>query len=120
MRGKLLTTTVLTLVLSFFFPSSGLQASESIRVYMGFSREVNEALAKKIEEKLGIGVSQTTLSWGEMWDRLMNEAPSFGANMVISFGAAQALDGKKMGYYVCYQSPAYKDIDTVFKDKEAE
>jgi len=34
MRGKLLTAAVLTLVLSFVFPSSGLQASESIRVYM--------------------------------------------------------------------------------------
>ena len=51
MRGKLLTAAVLTLVLSFVFPSSGFQASESIKVYMGFSREVNEALAKKIDQK---------------------------------------------------------------------
>ena len=51
MRGKLLTAAVLTLVLSFVFPSSGLQASESIRAYMGFSREVNEALEKKIDQK---------------------------------------------------------------------
>ncbi len=51
MRGKLLTAAVLTLVLSFVFPSGDLQASESIRVYMGFSREVNEALAKKIDQK---------------------------------------------------------------------
>jgi hypothetical protein len=58
MRGKLLTAAVLTLVLSFVFPSSGLQASESIRVYMGFSREVNEALAKKIDQKPSETISQ--------------------------------------------------------------
>ena len=114
---KLRFTTIATLafILIFGSLSSGLYAAESINAYMGFSREVNEALADRIQKELGIEVKNITLSWGEIWARLMSEAPRFNADMVLSFGAAQAIDGTKKGYYVSYNSPAWEDIDATFK-----
>lgn len=114
---KLRFTTIATLafILIFGSLSSGLYAAESINAYMGFSREVNEALADRIQKQLGIEVKNITLSWGEIWARLMSEAPRFNADMVLSFGAAQAIDGTKKGYYVSYNSPTWQDIDATFK-----
>ncbi len=48
----------------------------------------------------------------------MSEAPRFNADMVLSFGAAQAIDGTKKGYYVPYKSPAWEDIDAAFKSPD--
>ena len=118
MKGKLLTIAALALIITFGFASGGLQAAETINAYLGFSREVNEALAQRIQEKTGIEVKGITLSWGEIWARLVSEAPRFNADMVLSFGAAQAIDGTKKGYYVPYQSPTWEDIDAAFKSPE--
>ena len=65
MKSKCLIITALAMVLTFGFASSGLQAKDSISAYMGYSREVNEGIAKQVEEKLGIEVKHITLSWGE-------------------------------------------------------
>ena len=102
MKFRLMTILALALFLTFGSVSSGLYAAESISAYMGFSREVNEALADRIQKELGIEVKNITLSWGEIWARLVTEAPRFNADMVLSFGAAQAIDGTKKGYYVPY------------------
>jgi iron(III) transport system substrate-binding protein len=93
-------------------------ADQSISAYLGFSREVNEALAKRIQEKTGIEVKGITLSWGEIWARLLSEAPRFNADMVLSFGAAQAINGKEKGYYIDYKPLSWWDIDNVFKDPD--
>jgi len=85
---------------------------------MGFSREVNEALAKRIQEKTGIEVKNITLSWGEIWARVKTEYPRFNADMVLSFGASEAINGSTKGYYVAYQSPAWADIDPAFKSPD--
>ena len=63
MKGKLISIAALALLLTFGFATSGVLAADSIKAYMGFSREVNEALAKKIQEKTGIEVKNITLSW---------------------------------------------------------
>lgn len=118
MKSRLLTTAALALILTFGIASGGLQAADSINAYLGFSREVNEALQKRIQEKTGIEVKGITLSWGEIWARLVSEAPRFNADMVLSFGAAQAIDGAKKGYYVAYKSPAWEDIDAAFKSPD--
>ena len=54
MKGRLLVIAGLTLILTFGIASSGLYAADSISAYMGFSREVNEALADRIQKELGI------------------------------------------------------------------
>lgn len=118
MKGRIAVIAVLAVVLTCVFAASGVQAAESIKAYMGFSREVNEALAKRIEEKLGIQVENITLSFGEIWARLIAEAPRFNADMILSVGVAQAVDGKKKGYYECYKSPAWDDIAAAFKDPD--
>ena len=118
MKFRLISIVTLALILTFGIASSGLFAADSISAYMGFSREVNEALAKRIQEKTGIEVKNITLSWGEIWARLVSEAPRFNADMVLSFGAAQAIDGTKKGYYVPYQSPSWEDIDAAFKSPD--
>jgi iron(III) transport system substrate-binding protein len=118
MKLRLLTVATVALLLTFSSVSSGLYAAESISAYMGFSREVNEALADRIQKELGIEVKNITLSWGEIWARLVSEAPRFNADMVLSFGAAQAIDGTKKGYYVPYKSPAWEDIDAAFKSPD--
>ena len=51
MKSRCLMITALAIVLTFGFASSGLQAKDFISAYMGYSREVNEALAKKIDQK---------------------------------------------------------------------
>jgi len=118
MKFRLITIAALAFILTFGIASSGLYAADSISAYLGFSREVNEALAKRIQEKTGIEVKNITLSWGEIWARLVSEAPRFNADMVLSFGAAQAIDGTKKGYYVPYKSPAWEDIDAAFKSPD--
>jgi iron(III) transport system substrate-binding protein len=118
MKFRLIKIATLALILTFGIASSGLYAADSISAYLGFSREVNEALAKRIQEKTGIEVKNITLSWGEIWARLVSEAPRFNADMVLSFGAAQAIDGTKKGYYVAYKSPAWEDIDAAFKSPD--
>jgi iron(III) transport system substrate-binding protein len=118
MKVKLITIATLALIMTFGTASSGLYAADSISAYLGFSREVNEALAQRIQEKTGIEVKNITLSWGEIWARLVSEAPRFNADMVLSFGAAQAIDGTKKGYYVPYKSPAWEDIDAAFKSPD--
>jgi len=118
MKFRRITIATLALVLTFGMASSGLYAADSISAYLGFSREVNEALAGRIQEKTGIEVKNITLSWGEIWARLVSEAPRFNADMVLSFGAAQAIDGTKKGYYVPYKSPSWEDIDVAFKSPD--
>ncbi|MEW6261781.1 MAG: extracellular solute-binding protein [Thermodesulfobacteriota bacterium] len=115
MKFKLLAVIGLVVVIALSFSANALWAADSVNAYMGFSREVNEALAKKIQEKTGIEVKNITLSWGEIWARLLAEAPRFNADMVLSFGAAQAIDGTKKGYYEAYKSPAWNDITAEFK-----
>ncbi|UCD77083.1 MAG: extracellular solute-binding protein [Desulfobacterales bacterium] len=118
MKFRFATIAALALVLTFGTVGSGLHAAESISAYMGFSREVNEALADRIQKELGIEVKNITLSWGEIWARLVSEAPRFNADMVLSFGAAQAIDGTKKGYYIPYKSPNWEDIDAAFKSPD--
>jgi ABC-type glycerol-3-phosphate transport system substrate-binding protein len=118
MKGRLLIIAALALVLTIGIASGGLYAADSINAYLGFSREVNEALSQRIQEKTGIEVKGITLSWGEIWARLVSEAPRFNADMVLSFGAAQAIDGTKKGYYVPYKSPTWDDIDAAFKSAD--
>lgn len=111
--------TVLITIFSLFITSIGtVCASDYISAYMGFSREVNEALAKQIQDKLGIEVKNITLSWGEIWARLKTEYPRFNADMVLSFGASEAINGAKKGYYELYQSPGWDGIDEAFKSKD--
>lgn len=113
MKGRRMTLVALTVLVVF---AAGMaQAADSISAYMGFSREVNEALAKRIQEKTGIEVKNITLSWGEIWARLKSEAPRFNADMVMSFGGAGAIEGTEKDYYEAYQSPAWNDIDAAFK-----
>ena len=87
MKGKLLTVAAIVLVLTFGISASGVFAADSISAYMGFSREVNEALAKQIQEKTGIEVKNITLSWGEIGARTRTEYPRFNADMILSVGA---------------------------------
>jgi iron(III) transport system substrate-binding protein len=118
MNRRRLAITLISVAFVLLFSAGAIQAADSINAYMGFSREVNEALAQKIQDELGIEVQNITLSWGEIWARLTTEAPRFNADMVLSFGAAQAIDGSKKGYYVAYQSPSWADIDSTFKSPE--
>jgi iron(III) transport system substrate-binding protein len=118
MKFNRFATVSFVLILVFGFAGSELGAADSINAYLGFSREVNEALAQRIQEKTGIEVKNITLSWGEIWARLVSEAPRFNADMVLSFGAAQAIDGSKKGYYVAYKSPTWEDIDAAFKSPD--
>jgi ABC-type glycerol-3-phosphate transport system substrate-binding protein len=73
MKGKFLTIAALALILTFGIASGGLYAADSISAYLGFSREVNEALSKRIQEKTGIEVKGITLSWGEIGARIATE-----------------------------------------------
>jgi len=50
MKFRLITIATLALIMTFGMASSGLYAADSISAYLGFSREVNEALAKRIQE----------------------------------------------------------------------
>ena len=118
MKGKLLIIAAVALVLTFGFASSGLQAGESITAYMGFHQSVNEVLAKKIQERTGIEVKYMTLSWGEIWAKLMTESPRFNADMILSVGVAQAIQGTEKGFYVPYKSPAWNDIGQEFKSPD--
>ena len=118
MKGKLFTIAAIVLSLAFGLPASGLQAADSIKAYMGFSREVNEALADRIKDKTGIEVKNITLSWGEIWARVKTESPRFNADMVLSFGAAEAINGAKKGYYETYKSPAWETMGDAFKSPD--
>jgi iron(III) transport system substrate-binding protein len=118
MKGKLFAILAIAILLTFGSASSGLQAADSIKAYMGFSREVNEALATRIHEKIGIEVKNITLSWGEIWARVKTEYPRFNADMVLSFGASEAINGAKKGYYEAYTSPAWETIDEAFKSPD--
>jgi len=117
MKSKLIFS-VLAVVISVAFAASGLNAAESISAYLGFSREVNEALANRIQEKTGIEVKGITLSWGEIGARQRMECPRFNADMILSVGAAEAIGGSKKGYYEAYKSPTWDDIDAAFKSPD--
>lgn len=118
MKRNLFIVAMLTVVLTLGVFTSGVMAADSISAYMGFSREVNEALAKRIQEKTGIEVKNISLSWGEIWARVKTEYPNFNADMVLSFGASEAINGSNKGYYEAYDSPAWKDIDAAFKSDD--
>lgn len=118
MKHKILFTVLIAILVTLATPISNVCAADSISAYMGFSREVNEALAKQIQDKLGIEVKNITLSWGEIWARLKTEYPRFNADMVLSFGASEAINGAKKGYYELYQSPGWDGIDSAFKSKD--
>lgn len=115
MKWKEITTVLAITAILFGLLPAGASAADSISAYMGFSREVNEALAKRIQEKTGIEVKNITLSWGEIWARVKTEAPRFNADMVLSFGATEAIRGSEKGYYEAYDSPTWADIDGAFK-----
>jgi len=106
MKHKLIFS-VLAIIICVVFATNSSYAAESISAYLGYSREVNEAIAKNVEENLGIEIKHISLSWGEIWARVQTEKPNFNADMVISYGAAQAITGKKQGIYECFQAPAW-------------
>ena len=118
MKAKLFTLAALAIALTFGLAVNGLQAADSISAYLGFSREVNEALANRIQEKTGIEVKGITLSWGEIGARIATEYPRFNADMILSVGAAEAINGAKKGYFEAYKSPAWADIDDTFKSPD--
>ncbi len=118
MKYKAFLTVLLAVVVTFSAQVSTVLAADSISAYMGFSREVNEALAKQIQDKLGIEVKNITLSWGEIWARLKTESPRFNADMVLSFGASEAINGAKKGYYEPYVSPGWDGIPDSFKSED--
>lgn len=118
MKYKLFFIALLVAAAMFTTSIGNVWAADSISAYMGFSREVNEALAKKIQDDLGIEVKNITLSWGEIWARLKTEYPRFNADMVLSFGASEAINGAKKGYYELYQSPGWDGIDSAFRSKD--
>ncbi len=118
MKYKFFFTVLIAILVTLTTPIGNVCAADSISAYMGFSREVNEALAKQIQDKLGIEVKNITLSWGEIWARLKTEHPRFNADMVLSFGASEAINGAKKGYYELYQSPGWDGIDSAFKSKD--
>jgi iron(III) transport system substrate-binding protein len=118
MKQKIFFTVLATILVLITTSIGNVWAKDSISAYMGFSREVNEALAKQIEDKLGIEVKNITLSWGEIWARLKTESPRFNADMVLSFGASEAINGAKKGYYELYQSPGWDGINDAFKSKD--
>ncbi len=118
MKCKVFSTGLIAVLLTLTTSITTVSAGDSISAYMGFSREVNEALAKQIQDKLGIEVKNITLSWGEIWARLQTESPRFNADMVLSFGASEAINGAKKGYYEKYQSPGWDGIDEAFKSKD--
>jgi iron(III) transport system substrate-binding protein len=118
MKIKVFLTVLMAFVLSCTTPIFTASAADSISAYMGFSREVNEALAQQIQDKLGIEVKNITLSWGEIWARLQTESPRFNADMVMSFGASEAINGAKKGYYEKYQSPGWDGIPDAFKSTD--
>jgi iron(III) transport system substrate-binding protein len=117
MKHKLIFS-VLAIIICVVFATNSSYAAESISAYLGYSREVNEAIAKNVEENLGIEIKHISLSWGEIWARVQTEKPNFNADMVISYGAAQAITGKKQGIYECFIAPSWADIDPVFKDPD--
>ena len=118
MKCKVFSTGLMAVLLTLTTSITTVSAGDSISAYMGFSREVNEALAKQIQDKLGIEVKNITLSWGEIWARLQTESPRFNADMVLSFGASEAINGAKKGYYEKYQSPGWDGIDAAFKSDD--
>jgi len=117
MKGKLIFS-VLAVLISVIFTTSGLRAEDEINVYLGFSREVNEALVKKIKEKTGIVAKGISLSWGEIGARVRMEAPRFNADMIWSVGATVAIDCAQRGYFETYKSPIWDDIDAAFKSPD--
>jgi iron(III) transport system substrate-binding protein len=76
------------------------------------------ALALVIQEKTGIEVKGITLSWGEIGARIATEYPRFNADMILSVGAAEAINGAQKGYFEAYKSPAWDDIDAAFKSPD--
>jgi iron(III) transport system substrate-binding protein len=118
MKVRLFIIAALAFVLTFGIASSGLYAADSISAYLGFSREVNEALSKRIQEKTGIEIKGITLSWGEIGARIATEYPRFNADMILSVGAAEAINGAKKGYFEVYKSPAWDDIADTFKSPD--
>jgi len=118
MKHKLFPAVILATLLIYGLSAGIVCAADSINAYMGFSREVNEALAQRIQEKTGIEVKNITLSWGEIWARVKTEYPRFNADMVLSFGASEAINGSHKGYYEAYDSPTWADIDKTFKSPD--
>jgi iron(III) transport system substrate-binding protein len=117
MKSKLIFS-VLAVVIGVAFAASAVYAADVINVYLGFSREVNEALVKKIKEKTGILTKGISLSWGEIGARVRMEAPRFSADMIWSVGAAEAIGGAQKGYFEVYKSPTWDDIDPAFKSPD--
>jgi iron(III) transport system substrate-binding protein len=115
MKGKFLMVAALALFLSFVFFITGLQAADSISTYMGFSREVGESFAKRIQEKTGIEIRGITLSQGEIAVRMETEYPRFSSDMFLGFDTTMAVKGNQKGYFESYRSPAWEDIDSIFK-----
>lgn len=119
MRGKKWCLSVLFVLLgpgTLPLPAWG---AEEIRVYQGYARPVNEAHVDHIRKELGIEIKGITLSWGEIWARLMAEKPNFGADMVMGMGISQAIKGKQMGMFEPYPDPpAWRDIEARYKDRE--
>ncbi len=74
MKFRLIAIAVLALIMTFGTVSSGLYAADSISAYLGFSREVNEALAGRIQEKTGVeGDLLSTVGYGEFRPLTSNE-----------------------------------------------
>lgn len=109
---------LVALVACVMLPAAAAEAEE-VKAYMGFARPVNEAIVAHIKKELGIEIKGITLSWGEIWARLLAEKPNFGADMVIDVGVFQAITGKKEGMYERYPAPpAWRDMEPRYKDPE--
>jgi iron(III) transport system substrate-binding protein len=119
MKAKLIASVGLVLCLLMFFGISVAQEKKlasSITAYMGLSPSGNEEVTKFIKEKLGVEVKQTFMSYGEIGAKMKAEAPRFSADMCIGIGTPQAVEAKKEGWSVPYDSPTWRGVSELYKD----
>lgn len=116
MKGKLVVGAALIICLGMF-PCISAVAQE-ITAYMAVSPEDNDKVTDFIKAQTGVTVKQTFMSYGEIGAKMKAEAPRFSADMCIGIGSPQAVEAKKEGWLIPYDSSTWRGASKLWKDPD--
>ena len=102
-----------------FLTPAPVPAAGVLKVYTHTDISENEKWVPAAEKAIGAKIEWSPrMSSNELWSRVEAEAPNFQADVIWGFMNMQAMIGAAKGWFIAYDSPAWKIIPAQFKDPQ--
>lgn len=103
-------------MVTFLLLSGPVLAEDTLKIYTNAATDEFTEWVQKAEKVIGTKIEWTKLQSMELWSRVQAESPDFLADMCWGIMNGHSLLGTKRDYFIPYDSPAWKDMPSKFKD----